>query len=171
MSGVRTLGANALEPVTIRPGEVADAESISALILQLAEGFVLPEFSTEGREQFSAAHTPAAIATLMETGYRYHVAECGGQLVGVVGICEPSHLYHLFVAAHMHGRGLGRRLWEVARAQWPASELPRTWTVKSSRYAVPVYERLGFVATGPLGDKGGVLTRPMELREPGDAES
>jgi GNAT superfamily N-acetyltransferase len=88
--------------------------------------------------------------------------------VGVVGISEPSHLYHLFVAARLHGRGLGRRLWEFARAQWPASSGPRTWTINASRYAVPVYERFGFVATGPLQAKGGVLSVPMELREPGD---
>jgi len=159
---------NDLRTVAIRAGEAADAESISMLILELAERFVLPEFSAEGRERFSTAHTPAAIAALMESGYRYHVAECGGELVGVVGICGPSHLYHLFVAADMHGRGLGRRLWEVARVDWPASSGPRTWTVKASRYAVPVYERFGFVATGPLQAKGGILTVPMELREPGD---
>ena len=159
---------NDLQAVAIRAGEAADAESISMLVLELAERFVLPEFSSEGRERFSTAHTPAAIAALMESGYRYHVAECGGELVGVVGICGPSHLYHLFVAADMHGRGLGRRLWEVARVDWPASSGPRTWTVKASRYAVPVYERFGFVATGPLQAKGGILIVPMELREPAD---
>lgn len=165
---MRTVDSNAPEAVTIRAGEAADAESISILILELAERFVLPEFSAEGRERFSTAHAPAAIAALMESGYRYHVAECGGAIVGVVGICGPSHLYHLFVAADMHGRGLGRRLWEVARVDWPASKRPLTWTVKASRYAVPVYERFGFVATGPLQAKGGILTVPMELREPGD---
>lgn len=154
--------------MTIRPGDATDAESISVLILELAERFILPEFSTEGREAFSAAHTPASIEKLIESGYRYHVAEFGGELVGVVGICEPSHLYHLFVAARWHGCGLGRRLWELARSQWPASSGPRTWTVKASRYAVPVYERFGFVATGPLQAKGAVLSVPMELRETGD---
>jgi predicted GNAT family N-acyltransferase len=33
---------------------------------------------------------------------------------------------------------------------------------------VPVYERFGFVVTGPLQEKSGVLSVPMELREPGD---
>ena len=168
MSDLRSVDVNDPQTVTIRAGDATDAQSISVLILELAERFVMPEFSSEGRERFAAAHTPAAIETLMKSGYRYHVAEFGGELVGVVGICEPSHLYHLFVAAHLHGRGLGRRLWDVARAQWPAGSGPRTWTVKASRYAVPVYERFGFLATGPLQAKGGVLSVPMELREPGD---
>jgi len=168
VSDPRPVDVNDPQTVTIRAGDATDAQSISVLILELAERFVMPEFSSEGRERFAAAHTPAAIETLMKSGYRYHVAEFGGELVGVVGICEPSHLYHLFVAAHLHGRGLGRRLWDVARAQWPAGSGPRTWTVKASRYAVPVYERFGFLATGPLQAKGGVLSVPMELREPGD---
>jgi len=73
---------NDLRTVAIRAGEAADAESISMLILGLAERFVLPEFSAEGRERFSTAHTPAAIAALVESGYRYLVAECGGELGG-----------------------------------------------------------------------------------------
>jgi GNAT superfamily N-acetyltransferase len=171
VSDSRPVDLNDPQIPTIRVGHAADAESISMLILELAERFVLPEFSTEGRERFATAHTPAAIEQRMQSGYRYHVAERDGELVGVVGICEPSHLYHLFVAARLQGHGLGRRLWEVARVGWPASNSPRTWTVRSSRYAVPVYERFGFVATGPPQVQGGVLIVPMELREPGDSES
>jgi len=83
VSDSRSVDTNDLRTVAIRAGEAADAESISMLILELAERFVLPESSAEGRERFSTAHTSAAIAALMESGYRYHVAECGGELVGV----------------------------------------------------------------------------------------
>jgi Acetyltransferase (GNAT) domain len=37
--------------------------------------------------------------------------------------------------------------------------------VNSAKIAVPVYERFGFVATGPVQDMGGVQFVPMKLDE------
>jgi hypothetical protein len=39
--------------------------------------------------------------------YQYHVAERAGALVGVVGIRNPSHLYHLLVDDRYQRQGFG----------------------------------------------------------------
>ncbi|MFY0665521.1 MAG: GNAT family N-acetyltransferase [Natronospirillum sp.] len=49
-------------------------------------------------------------------------------------------------------------LWAAAIQGFSAS----IFTVRSSLFAVPVYERFGFVASGPVGTKDGISFQPME---------
>jgi GNAT superfamily N-acetyltransferase len=146
----------------IRLAAVADAEPIAALITRVAAKYILPEFSPEGQARFLADHRPETVARRMETGFCYHVAEASGDLVGVVGVRDGSHLFHLFVDELSQGRGLGRALWERARARCLAEGNPGIFTVNSSRNAVPVYERFGFLVAAPVQDAGGVLFVPMK---------
>jgi GNAT superfamily N-acetyltransferase len=141
---------------TIRAARLDDSEQIAALIGELALKFIVPEFSPAGRNRFLSDHTPASIAKRMQAGFDYHVAETPAEVVGVVGVRESSHLYHLFVAGAIQGRGLGRRLWEHAKAVCLDKGNPGIFTVNSSRNAVRMYERLGFVVTAPVQDIGGV---------------
>lgn len=150
----------------IRPANVSDAERIAALIARVAGRFILPEFSAQGRERILAAHRPESIAQRMESGFEYHVAEAAGEIVGVVGMRDGSHLYHLFVAEEHQGRGLGRALWEHAKAQCLRRGRPAAFTVNSSRYAVPVYARFGFVVAAPEQEVDAVRFVPMRLELP-----
>lgn len=147
----------------IRHAALEDAERIAALISSVAAKFILPEFSPEGRARFLSDHTAASMAQRMEAGYCYRVAEAEGELAGVVGVRDGSHLYHLFVAESFQGRGLGRRMWEQAKALCLAASNPDALAVNSSRNAVAVYEKFGFVASGPVQGVGGVLFVPMKL--------
>lgn len=56
---------------------------------------------------------------------------------GVVGVRDNSHLYHLFVAKPFQGCGLGRRLWEHAKAQYLAAGNPGVFTVNRARTSDP----------------------------------
>lgn len=97
------------------------------------------------------------------SNYCFHVAEAQGQVAGVVGVRDGAHLFTLFVAEDFQGQGLGRRLWELARAECLAAGNPGAFTVNSSKYAVPVYERFGFVVAGPVQSRSGVLFVPMKM--------
>lgn len=71
----------------------------------------------------------------------------------VIALRGNSHDYHLFVAQAFQRKGLGRSLWR--RVYQAALEAGNNWrfTVNSSVSAVPVYERLGFVAIGSKVEK------------------
>jgi ribosomal protein S18 acetylase RimI-like enzyme len=97
-------------------------------------------------------------------GFRYHVAESNGRVVGFVGVRDNRHLYHLFVAHDFQRQGIARRLWTIAREQCIAAGNPGTFSVNSSNGAVAVYERLGFVRSGPMKNDDGVLYNPMVTR-------
>lgn len=147
----------------IRPAAAADAAGISALILGVS-GFFTLHPDGEGAEAFLATLAPQAIAGyLASPDYRYLVAEDAGVLAGVVAIRDNRHLYHLFVAQGVHGQGLARRLWTAAMDAALRAGNPGEFTVNSSPYAVPVYERFGFVPTGPRVEAQGIAFVPMKL--------
>lgn len=151
--------------IAIRDGRPSDASAISAFVAPLAAEFIAHEFAPDARERFLATLSPEAIERYLAAGFRYHVAEAGGELVGVVATRAESHVYHLFVGGSARGTGLGRRLWERARDASRAAGHRGDFTVNASRFAVGFYEKLGFVRDGPEREQDGVVSVPMRLRD------
>ncbi|HVH11606.1 MAG TPA: GNAT family N-acetyltransferase [Longimicrobium sp.] len=152
--------------LTLRGATPEDADAISALALSLARYFLADPDRPEDAAAFLERLAPAGIAEMLaDARYRYHVALTDGVLSGVLGVRDGSHLYHLFVAEPFHGRGVAARLWDVASRDARARGNPGRFTVNSSRFAVPVYERFGFVAAGPEQVQDGIAFRPMERPE------
>jgi GNAT superfamily N-acetyltransferase len=152
-----------LPELILREAVAADASAIADLLRPLAEKYIAAQFSARGRETLLATLTPERISANIAGRYRYHVAEAQGRLVGVVGMRDGSHLYHLFIAETHQRRGLARRLWELALEACRAEGNPGELTVNSSLYARGFYEKLGFVATSPEIEKDGVVFVPMRL--------
>jgi GNAT superfamily N-acetyltransferase len=146
-----------------RIAEVGDAERIAPLIGEFAAKFILCDFSAEGKSRFLSDHTSIAVADRIRSNFHYRITEFGDELIGVVGMRDSVHLYHLFVAEAFQGQRIARALWEQAKAECLERGNPGTFTVNSSKYAVPMYERFGFVVTGPVQDVGGVQFVPMKL--------
>jgi GNAT superfamily N-acetyltransferase len=134
------------------------------MVSVLAEKFIAPDFTDEGRDHLLDSMTPAAIAKYIRSGYRYHVAEDEDEIVGIVGVRENSHLYHLFVAESHQGHGLAKALWKKAMNESLCRGNPGEFTVNSSLNAQPVYEHLGFVAQSEPVTKHGVIYTPMNLK-------
>lgn len=147
----------------IRPATPDDAECISALIVRLSPTFTLHPDGA-GAEEFFAKVTPQVIREyLASPEYAYLVAEEEGSLAGVVGVRGNGHLFHLFVEPALQGRGLSRRLWEMAMDAALRAGNPGEFTVNSSLYAEPIYRRYGFVPTGPRVETDGIAFVPMRL--------
>jgi len=154
----QTLGGMKIERAA-----VTDAPRISALIRELSKPFLVSP-SGEGAEPFFAAISEAAIHGYVSAGnFEYYVAEAQGQLAGVVALRDSSHLFHLFVAEPFQGQWLGSKLWQVVKARAIQSGNPGKFTVNSSLNALPVYEKFGFIASGPVVQTHGVVFQPMQL--------
>jgi ribosomal protein S18 acetylase RimI-like enzyme len=147
----------------IRAATADDAPRISTLVHDLAGKYIVHEFSEEGASRLLESMSVAAIRTYLESGYRYHVAEENGELAGVIAIRDNRHLYHLFVSECFQGKGVARRLWESAKAASLDAGNPGVFTVNSSRYAVGLYEKFGFVRQSEAVDVSGVICIPMKL--------
>lgn len=142
----------------------ANAEEISALIVELSEPFYLSP-SRVGAESFLASVSPEAERSyLSAANFSYYVAKSGAKLVGVVAIRDNAHLFHLFVAKAFQGKGLARHLWGIAKQEALQAGNPGEFTVSSSLNAMPVYEKFGFVCQGGVQHAHGISFQPMQLR-------
>ena len=147
----------------MRPATVGDASRISLLIRSLSGPFfVSPD--GEGAELFLQSISESAVQGYVTAeNFRYQVAEADDQFIGVVAVRDNSHLFHLFVTPAFQGRGVAHQLWHAAKGQAVRAGNAGRFTVNSSLRAVPVYERFGFVASGPSIAKHGISFQPMLL--------
>jgi len=149
----------------IRVASTDDSESISALVSEQSVKHIIHEFTPDGADHLLASMSPDSIRKYIQSGYFYHVAEMDGRIIGVVGVKDNSHLYHLFVAEKFRRQGVARELWQVSMTSCLSRGNPGEFTVNSSRYALGVYKKLGFVAQSGPQEKNGVVFIPMKLKE------
>ena len=138
-----------------------DAEAISRLINNLSRHFTQdPE--GKGAQAFMQTISPTAIHALINApNMQYCKAVAGDRLAGVIAMRDHTHLFHLFVDPVFQHQGLSRKLWLHAKAVALAMGNPGSFTVNSTLYAVPVYERFGFRPVGTRMDKNGISFVPM----------
>lgn len=152
-------------PTRIRLATTEDAAAMSELVHSLSAKYIAIDFDEMGARRLLASMEAPAIREYLRSGYRYHIAEEDGILLGVVGVRENKHLYHLFVTEARQRQGLATKLWRVARAACIAAGNAGEFTVNASRLAVSFYERLGFVQIGPPQNRDGGSAIPMKLIE------
>lgn len=147
----------------IRAAKVGDASAISRLIGAVAHHFTLRPDGV-GAEAFLQTLSPEAIAGYVQAeDMAYTTAWDGESLAGVVALRDRSHVFHLFVAPAYQRQGVAHALWRHAMAEARAMGHHGGFTVNATPYALPVYERFGFVATGPEVHARGIAYVPMRL--------
>jgi GNAT superfamily N-acetyltransferase len=148
----------------IEAASVADAEEISALIVELSEPFYTSP-SREGAEPFLASVTTEAVrGYLSADNFSYYVAWSNSKIAGVIALRDSSHLFHLFVAKPFQGKRLASQLWSIVKSEASQAGNPGEFTVNSSLNAMPVYEKFGFVRQGEVQSMHGICFQPMRLR-------
>jgi GNAT superfamily N-acetyltransferase len=148
--------------LSIRRATADDVAAISALINDLMPYLTLDPAGV-GAEQFIASMAPPAITRYVtEPEYWYQLGFIGEELAGIVALRSNTHLFHLFVPAALHRQGIGRQLWQAARAQAIAAGNADVITVNASDCAVPMYRALGFVETAPRIEEHGIAYMPMQ---------
>jgi GNAT superfamily N-acetyltransferase len=94
------------------------------------------------REVHSDEETYAWAATILPAENEIWVAEADGRVVAFAAIA-PGWLNHLYVDPEWRGRGIGRRLLDLAKERNPEEVL--LWTFARNARARRFYENGGFV--------------------------
>lgn len=148
----------------VRRATARDAQAISALIESLSH-YRSPNAVGAVPEEFSAGYATARIQDhILGGNVRYLVAIVSDSVVGVIGIGEGPRVQHFFVDGRFHRQGVGRALWDRAKADvlnGIAEGDEEVIEVRSSIHAVPVYERFGFNVCGAAVEGVGVTYLPM----------
>ena len=150
----------------VRKATVADADKISALIVDAA-GVFSADPSGAVAPWFLLSISPQAIAdNIRNVDFSHFVATMDEAIVGVIAIRDNSHIHHLFVASAYHRRGIATALWQRARTEAIAAGNKGGFSVRTSEFALPVYERFGFRVIGAREIKNGIAFVPMHLEHP-----
>ena len=153
------------DPIVYRPLEPADAEAVSRLILDSFGEFIAAEYSDQGRAEFTRHVQPDPLVDRSRSNHFVLVAMAGQRPAGVIELRDNDHVSLLFVDSRFQRHGIARELLmralSVARPAKPG--LDRV-TVNSSRFGVPIYEKLGFRQTGPERSVNGIVFIPMAHR-------
>lgn len=149
--------------IIIRRATVSDSHIISQLISNNAQVLLQDDFAEGGLDFFLRTANNQSIKEYMEQGFIYWVATIDSKIVGVVAIKDFSHLFHLFVDKDHHKKGIAKKLWdEVFKCSLSESD-KKKFTLNSTSYALPVYERWGFVTTDKEQERHGIRFTPMKL--------
>jgi GNAT superfamily N-acetyltransferase len=146
----------------MKPGEEAE---VSSLVWKVFEEFEAVEYKQEGIDEFKRFIVPEFLAERCAAG-NFFVICCKNdrEIAGVIAIKNNSHVSLLFVRKEEQRKGIARGLLAAAIEKCLATDpILQAITVNSSRYAVSIYEKLGFECTGPEQEKNGIRFTPMRL--------
>ncbi|MBD1577736.1 GNAT family N-acetyltransferase [Vibrio sp. S11_S32] len=104
------------------------------------------------------------IKLYLSSNYSYLVAiSDNNEVIGVVGIRDNSHLFHLFVHDSFQGIGLSRKLWEVAKNLAMKNGNRGRFTVNSALRAEQIYKNFGFNRIDGVRREKGMVDIPMVM--------
>ena len=141
-------------PIIIRPLQKEETEAALRLAWKVFREYESPDYAPEGTDEFQKALNDEKYLL----GIRYYGAFDEDRLVSILGIREEkAHICFFFVDGAYHRRGIGTRLFERMREDFPV----RTITLNSSPYGLPFYKTLGFTPTDKEQTINGIRFTPM----------
>jgi GNAT superfamily N-acetyltransferase len=150
--------------ISFRRAVEDDAAAMARLVSSFQPTLTIDP-SGDGAEEFLSSMSEASFQSyLTSPRYTYLVADHGGVLIGFGALREDTHLYHLFVDAEFQKRGIARALWNRLMSTCTQVGCGPVFTVNASPGSVPVYDRMGFVVSGPRVETHGIAFVPMKLQ-------
>lgn len=136
-----------------------DTEAVSAVCMASFSKSVADTLSEEGISTFAKIAASDAFLKIMKEDNLILVAECNGEIEGVIELKEGRHVAMLFVKPEMQMKGIGRKLLSSALTCAKFD----TVTVSASLSSVPAYKKYGFELKGNIAESAGLVYQPMEI--------
>lgn len=136
-----------------------DAPALERLIVPIFDATIAPTLEEKGREIFRAFVSSEALAGRLAAGNpAVLIEEVQGDGTPIAyAERDGGHIRLMFVALDRQGQGLSRRLLAGLLDGFDGDAV----TLRSSDFARPRYEALGFTATGPRAIVNGIVHTPM----------
>jgi GNAT superfamily N-acetyltransferase len=153
-----------VEQIRIRDLEGDEIGEAHTLVSSVFDEFVAPLFSDEGIHEFKSFIEPSRLIERLRADSFILVAEIDGEMVGVIGVRDWSHVFLLFVKSNHQRKGIARLLLLEAlkRCKKAKPDLEKI-TVNSSPNAMGTYRRMGFIQTSEEQLANGIRYIPMVL--------
>ena len=122
--------------------------------------FEAPDYSKEGIENFFKFANYETIKDNLNKTMKMYVAKVNGEIVGVIGYRDNSHINLLFVLEEYQHNGIAKALYKLVVENCKNSGAQKV-TVNSSPYAHEVYLRFGFIDDNKMQEVDGIKFYPM----------
>lgn len=148
--------------ITYRHMLNTEADEVFELVRAVFDEYVTSDLTDEGIGEFLRA--AAQMIYDRPTGHFIFVAASIKGIVGMIDMRDNSHVCLFYVAKDFHRKGIGRNLFRLALEECTSAKGhgPQI-DVNSSLFAVPAYEKLGFVKTKPAQLVNGIRFVPMQM--------
>jgi GNAT superfamily N-acetyltransferase len=145
----------------LRPVTSAEMSTASALICTSFRALVAADWEPEAQSIFLGESSPEMLERKVQVAAYQLGAFIDAQLVGFLMLTSPAVLSSLFVHPEYLRQGIGRQLWEGARAHIEtAFPTVKTVELNATPGAYDFYRRLGFAPiSGRYVLKGARVTR------------
>jgi GNAT superfamily N-acetyltransferase len=144
--------------------EIKNGEESRAcqLVMECFNEFIAPGYIEEGVAEFSKYVNPHLMQWRLANNHFVLVALDKHVFVGIIEVRNYNHISLLFVKKEYHNRGIGKKLLEMAITKCRQHNKNNAIIeVNSSPFAVPVYEKMGFVKTNTEQIINGIRFIPM----------
>lgn len=151
-------------PISYRFMQAGEEGAVCDLVIRVFDEFIAPEYSPEGVQEFLSYIKPNLLWNRSRANHFVLVAVAQGEVVGVIEVRDYDHISLFFVDKEFQQRGIGKELMgrSLGICRNRKSDVSQI-SVHSSLYAVPVYEKLGFLPSGPRQITNGMIFVPMVL--------
>ena len=135
------------------------------VIIDCFNEFIASGYSDEGVAEFEKYVEPDRMRERLSQGNFIIVALKHEIIVGVIEVRSNNHIALLFVEKKHKHRGIAKKLIELAvrKCKQRKSDVGAI-EVNSSPYAIPFYEKLGFVKINTEQLVNGIRFTPMTLK-------
>jgi GNAT superfamily N-acetyltransferase len=139
-----------------------EEEDVCHLITDCFGEFVAPGYSEEGIMEFAKYVNPKFTEYRLTHNHFILLALDNGIIVGVIEVRNNNHVSLFFVRKGYQNKGIGKKLHELAINKCKTLRPDvTTIDVHSSPYAVPIYEKLGFLKVSDEQIENGMRYTPM----------
>ena len=148
---------------SIRHASVTDAFGISKLIASTSEICCFNEAAPCPDWYLISLQTQAIETLIASERMVFLLAMPDQRIAGVLAIEDKLSIKYFFVDPEHQKMGIGKLLWQFAKN---SGEFGATLKVRSSLFAVPIYQRLGFECIGPPSSFNGLHFQSMATLHP-----
>ena len=150
-----------MRQIIYRDMRVGEEPIVCELVRQVFNECVASDYGHAGIDEFFRFAHPDAMSVRMKAGGFVLVAIRSERVVGMLEFAPPDHIALLFVSCRQQGIAtelLARIVHRIRNTNPTVSKL----TVHSSRYAEPIYRKLGFYPVGDVVTDHGITYIPMD---------
>jgi predicted GNAT family N-acyltransferase len=154
-----------MEKIKVEKYQKGQETEIYQLIKRVYDEFVSVDYSVEGNIFFYDWIQPEKIAERQKNQINLWVVFSNSRIIGMIEIRENKYISLLFVDKEFHGCGIAKRLFhESLKTGLQRDPSLTKFFVHASPFSIPVYSKLGFIATDKMQEENGIKYLPMEMK-------